>query len=435
MKLVYKEDESGKQLLVDESGVHQVMMEWEKPYMEACIEKLDPSGSVLEIGFGLAYSATAICSNPNVKEYTVIECSPVVWEKFDAFKTSMAATRPELKCNIIKGRWQDVLCTAGQYDAVFFDDYIDVTAQHANFWRFSEFLLDTVTEHMSIGARISWFSGKGSFPVPENQFLLKESDNYDIEVPKHCNYRSRSGYDVPLLTKLKDCTVSDLKSFLSPWADQVVQQKAVREAQDNQRQAMEHWNSLRKSRDTTRTPLILIDNYFSNASDVAKYGAGLFDNSEKTMDPSGLARDSDVSDSEKEFLRTYLQKVTKVAITGDIKAKFVRLDSTCQNYIRFGNACTWTAIVFLSQHASQNSGISTAMWEGRVETYDEVKALQETTRMLEHRIDPTRWTISDKIAGIFNRMVLLEGGRFYKFSETFGVTPSNSQLALIYELG
>ena len=61
MKLKYSKDISGNQLLEDEDGLHQVMMEWEKPYMEACIEKLDPSGSVLEIGFGLAYSATSKC--------------------------------------------------------------------------------------------------------------------------------------------------------------------------------------------------------------------------------------------------------------------------------------------------------------------------------------------------------------------------------------
>ena len=57
MKLVYTKDKEGNEILQDETGAHQVMMEWEKPYMEKCIEYLDPSGSVLEIGFGLGYSA------------------------------------------------------------------------------------------------------------------------------------------------------------------------------------------------------------------------------------------------------------------------------------------------------------------------------------------------------------------------------------------
>jgi hypothetical protein len=37
------------------------MMEWEKPYVEKFIEVLEPSGSVLETGFGFGYSAMKIC--------------------------------------------------------------------------------------------------------------------------------------------------------------------------------------------------------------------------------------------------------------------------------------------------------------------------------------------------------------------------------------
>ena len=58
--------------------------------MEACIDKLDISGSVLEIGFGLGYSANKICLSPNITEYTVIECSPIVWEKVEEFKKKLS---------------------------------------------------------------------------------------------------------------------------------------------------------------------------------------------------------------------------------------------------------------------------------------------------------------------------------------------------------
>ena len=86
MKLIYKTDICNNEILQDENNTHQVMMEWEKPYMEACIDLLDPSGRVLEIGFGLGYSAAVICNNKNVNQYTVIECSPTVWKKFEEFK-------------------------------------------------------------------------------------------------------------------------------------------------------------------------------------------------------------------------------------------------------------------------------------------------------------------------------------------------------------
>ena len=52
-------DENQKELLLKGSK-YQVMMEWEKPYMEAIIDEIKPTGDVLEIGFGCGYSATRI---------------------------------------------------------------------------------------------------------------------------------------------------------------------------------------------------------------------------------------------------------------------------------------------------------------------------------------------------------------------------------------
>ena len=59
-------DENQKELLLKDSK-YQVMMEWEKPYMEAIIDEIKPTGDVLEIGFGCGYSATRIQHyNPKV---------------------------------------------------------------------------------------------------------------------------------------------------------------------------------------------------------------------------------------------------------------------------------------------------------------------------------------------------------------------------------
>ena len=65
----YKIDKHGKEILLQDDK-HQVMMEWEKPYMEACINKLQPKGHVLEIGFGMGYSATQI-QKFKPKSYTI----------------------------------------------------------------------------------------------------------------------------------------------------------------------------------------------------------------------------------------------------------------------------------------------------------------------------------------------------------------------------
>ena len=72
MNLIYTKDQYNKDILCNEEGNHQIMMEWEKPYMEKSIELLQPFGKVLEIGFGMGYSATKICSFKEVTEYTVV---------------------------------------------------------------------------------------------------------------------------------------------------------------------------------------------------------------------------------------------------------------------------------------------------------------------------------------------------------------------------
>ena len=47
MNLCYIKDEHNKDILINKTDNEQVMMEWEKPYMEACIKKLEPRGTIL----------------------------------------------------------------------------------------------------------------------------------------------------------------------------------------------------------------------------------------------------------------------------------------------------------------------------------------------------------------------------------------------------
>ena len=114
MKLKYTKDENNFDILTDDSSYYQVMMEWEKPYMEKCIESLRPVGKVLEIGFGMGFSARKICSY-DIESYTVIECSPVVWNKYEEFRQEMSKEKPEIEMFLIKGRWQDVLETLAKF--------------------------------------------------------------------------------------------------------------------------------------------------------------------------------------------------------------------------------------------------------------------------------------------------------------------------------
>ena len=88
----FQRDENNEELLLSTHD-DQVMMEWEKPYMEASIDFLAPKGHVLEIGFGLGYSATQILKH-NPLSYTVIECDPNVIESAKQWKQKYPDSLP-----------------------------------------------------------------------------------------------------------------------------------------------------------------------------------------------------------------------------------------------------------------------------------------------------------------------------------------------------
>lgn len=108
-------DENGQEVLLKDDRF-QVMMEWEKPYMEACIDALQPTGDVLEVGFGCGYASSKIQSY-KPKSHTIIEYHPVVAKK----AREWAKGRPHVV--IIENTWQKALSSLGVFDAIFFDDY------------------------------------------------------------------------------------------------------------------------------------------------------------------------------------------------------------------------------------------------------------------------------------------------------------------------
>jgi len=192
MKLEYKKDDRGQEGLYSVDGKHQVMMEWEREYMYACIDKLQPSGDVLEIGFGMGYSADRIQSF-NVKTHTIIECNPIVLEKLEEYKK----THPNII--IVKGRWQDMLQTCGKFDSIFFDDYI-VEDKYDNI-RFVNFLTEVLNNHSKNNTKISVYSTNKCNNLNHIENINIESDEYKIDIPEHCNYAKGDKMYTILITK------------------------------------------------------------------------------------------------------------------------------------------------------------------------------------------------------------------------------------------
>jgi predicted methyltransferase len=176
----YIKDSDNEDLIVDVKGF-QVMMEWEKPYMEALVDNLQPHGDVLEIGFGFGYSASQIMKHP-IKSYTVIECDK------NAIKLAKKwAKKQPVPVNIIEGVWQvEIHKVSQQFDCAFFDDSprYELPAQTQESDMFFFVMLKRLAKK---NCRVTWYcQNYGWWSChPATKYSTKV---FDIEIPQKCLY-------------------------------------------------------------------------------------------------------------------------------------------------------------------------------------------------------------------------------------------------------
>ena len=196
----YKIDEQGKEILLQDNK-HQVMMEWEKPYMEACIDKLQPKGDVLEIGFGMGYSATQI-QKYKPKSHTIIEMNPIVIKRLKEWSKDYD------NIIIVEGTWQEKIQGLGTFDEIFFDDY-PLKEPENNFEkkllaeRFFLFLDMCLYSHTNTNAKFSAYihNPEGTFKERMNENLYYSYEEYfmDIDLPDNCNYYRDNKGIIPII--------------------------------------------------------------------------------------------------------------------------------------------------------------------------------------------------------------------------------------------
>jgi len=190
MNYIKSKDIKNQDLLYDPKINFQVMMEWEKPYMNKLIKHLEPKGHVLEIGFGLGYSANRI-QKYNIKSHTIIE--PIMINELKQW-----SKKQKHKVNIVQGYWQQVLKTLGKFDTIFFDDAPSEIFPDEHNLRMYKFFYLMLNNHVNKNARMSWYC---DIPIrwlshPAAEFSIKP---FKIKIPSHCNYTKGDTLYLPLI--------------------------------------------------------------------------------------------------------------------------------------------------------------------------------------------------------------------------------------------
>ena len=173
-------------LIIDENlNNFQTMMRWEKPYMEKCVEVLKPHGDVLEIGFGMGYSATAINKYP-LRSYTVLEKDRQVIKKFNKWKLK----QKNKKIKLIEGLWQYTLPYLDKkYDCIFFDDSPSHELNRNNDDRFNLFMKLILHKNIKYNSRlVDYSTKKEKLTGYLTKNLIQNFYKYNIKIPYYCRY-------------------------------------------------------------------------------------------------------------------------------------------------------------------------------------------------------------------------------------------------------
>jgi hypothetical protein len=189
-------------LIIDENlNNYQTMMRWEKPYMEKCVEVLRPHGDVLEIGFGMGYSATAINKYP-LRSYTVLEKDKQVIKKFNKWKLKQKNKKIEL----IQGLWQyTVPFLNKKYDCIFFDDSPSHELNRDNKSRFDLFLKLILHKNVKYNSKLVCFATeKSNFTGYLTKYFKQNYYKYNIKIPYFCKYAKGNFMGIAKITFRKN---------------------------------------------------------------------------------------------------------------------------------------------------------------------------------------------------------------------------------------
>ncbi len=149
-----------------------VMEDWQTKLMRRLAEIVTRHhGDVLEVGFGLGLSATAI-QEFGARSHTIVECNAAIVDRFTRWKSDHTAARIQL----LEGRWQDCVDRLGEYDGILFDIYPLTKAEMfkavVQDVTLAQPFFDVAARHLAPGGVFTYFTAELDSLSREHQRLL-----------------------------------------------------------------------------------------------------------------------------------------------------------------------------------------------------------------------------------------------------------------------
>jgi guanidinoacetate N-methyltransferase len=108
----------------------ETMEDWQIPVMKAMAEIATVThGDVLEIGFGRGVASNFL-QQFGVRSHTIVECNDSIVQGFEIWKDQQVNKDA---IHLLHGKWQDVLESNEDFDAVFFHTYPLDAKEHAEY--------------------------------------------------------------------------------------------------------------------------------------------------------------------------------------------------------------------------------------------------------------------------------------------------------------
>ena len=221
--------------------------------------------------------------------------------------------------------------------------------------------------------------------------------DYKIDIPSGCTYARGDVMYIPVITKICE-----------PMSDD-----------------FENMSQINGSQPETDRNIIVIDNFLSNPDSVRDFTL------KETFS-------HDIS------VKTYANDAIKDGIQAHLSSPITKWDSchngryeltTCMNtrIVKYHDDTVWSGVLFLTPNADPGTGLGMYRCKGGViKNYDDIKNYKHREYYSAHSQDMSKWTQTDMIGNVYNRLVLFKSNKFVSDLQHFGICKNTGRLIQVF---